>query len=111
MITLSQQLILGLLRLALRNEIVTLFATMLALGQARTKIREAFMTVKKVMMAFARLSEKGQTQNVSIEEILAHDETGHLARLPKDKLVPLLSIGATKSGWGRSPRTRSYSKY
>jgi len=69
------------------------------------------MTVKKVMMAFSRLSEKGHTQNISVEEILAHDQTGHLARLPKDKLVPLLSIGATKSGWGLSPRTRSYSKY
>ena len=69
------------------------------------------MTVKKVMMAFSSLSEKGHTQNISVEEILAHDQTGHLARLPKDKLVPLLSIGATKSGWGLSPRTRSYSKY
>ena len=69
------------------------------------------MTVKKVMMAFSRLSEKGHTQNISVEEILAHDQTGHLARLPKDKLVPLLSIGATKSGWGLNPRTRSYSKY
>ena len=69
------------------------------------------MTVKKVMMAFSRLSEKGHTQNISVEEILAHDQTGHLVRLPKDKLVPLLSIGATKSGWGLNPRTRSYSKY
>ena len=69
------------------------------------------MSVKKVMMAFARLQEAGQIDNVTVEDILAHDITGHLARLPETKLLPLLSIGATKSGWGLSPRTRSYSKY
>ena len=69
------------------------------------------MSIKKVMMAFSRLSEKGHIQDVSIEDILAHDVTGHLARLPETKLLPLLSIGATKSGWGLTPRTRTYSKY
>ena len=69
------------------------------------------MSVKKVMMAFGRLAENGQTQDVSIEEILANDVTGHLARMREEHLTPLLSIGATKSGWGYTPRTRSYSKY
>ena len=69
------------------------------------------MSIKKVMMAFTNLSEKGLIEDVTIEDILAHDVTGHLARLPDDKLLSLLSIGATKSGWGLSPRTRSYSKY
>ena len=69
------------------------------------------MSVKKVMMAFTRLSEAGITQDVTIEVLLDHDVTGHLARLPHDKLLALVSIGATKSGWGSNPRTRSYSKY
>ncbi len=69
------------------------------------------MSVKKVMMAFQRLAENGKTQDVTIEEILANDVTGHLARMREDNLAPLLSIGATKSGWGYTPRTRSYSKY
>ena len=49
--------------------------------------------------------------HVSVDDILAHDVTGHLARLREDKLLPLISIGATKSGWGLTPRTRTYSKY
>ena len=69
------------------------------------------MSVKKVMMAFAKLAEAGKTDNVKIDDILAHDVTGHLARMPETKLLPLVSIGATKSGWGLTPRTRSYSKY
>ena len=69
------------------------------------------MSVKKIMMAFTNLSEKGLTQDISITQILAHDVTGHLARMPMEKLQPLLSIGATKSGWGLSPRTRTYFKY
>ncbi|MGC6531004.1 MAG: hypothetical protein ACON4G_08275 [Candidatus Puniceispirillaceae bacterium] len=69
------------------------------------------MSIKKVMMVFSRLSEKGMIEDITIEQILEHDVTGHLARLPEDKLQPLLSIGATKSGWGLTPRTRTYSKY
>ena len=69
------------------------------------------MSIKKVMMAFTSLSEKGLIEDISIEEILAHDVTGHLARMSEEKLMPLLSIGATKSGWGLTPRTRRYSKY
>ena len=63
------------------------------------------------MMAFARLSEKGEIEDIAIEQILENDVTGHLARIQDDKLLPLLSIGATKSGWGYTPRTRSFSKY
>ncbi|MGC6517605.1 MAG: hypothetical protein ACON49_06215 [Candidatus Puniceispirillaceae bacterium] len=69
------------------------------------------MSVKKVMMAFSRLSEKGITQDVTLEMFLDHDVTGHLVRMPEEKLLPLISVGATKSGWGYTPRTRSYSKY
>ena len=69
------------------------------------------MSIKKVMMAFARLSEKGEIEDIAIEQILENDVTGHLARIQDDKLLPLLSIGATKSGWGYTPRTRSFSKY
>ena len=69
------------------------------------------MSLKKVMMAFTSLSDKGLIEDISIEEILAHDVTGHLARMPEEKLMPLLSIGATKSGWGLTPRTRKFSKY
>lgn len=69
------------------------------------------MSIKKVMMAFSKLAEEGHVEDVSIDDILAHDATGHLARLREDKLVPLISIGATKSGWGLTPRTRTYSKY
>ena len=69
------------------------------------------MSIKKVMMAFQKLADNGITENVTIDDIIAHDVTGHLARMPEEKLRPLLSIGATKSGWGHSPRTHSYSKY
>ena len=74
-------------------------------------MKEHRMSIKKVMMAFSKLAEKGHVEDVSIDDILAHDVTGHLARLREDKLVPLISIGATKSGWGLTPRTRTYSKY
>ena len=69
------------------------------------------MSIKKVMMAFARLAEQGHIQDVTLDEILEQDVTGHLARMREDKLLPLISIGATKSGWGMTPRTRCYSKY
>ena len=69
------------------------------------------MSIKKVMMAFQKLAEDDKLENVTMEDIIAHDVTGHLARMPEEKLRPLLSIGATKSGWGLSPRTHSYSKY
>ena len=69
------------------------------------------MSIKKVMMAFGKLAEEGHVEDVSVNDILAHDVTGHLARLREDKLLPLISIGATKSGWGLTPRTRTYSKY
>ena len=69
------------------------------------------MSIKKVMMAFTSLSEKGLIEDISVEEILAHDVTGHLSRMPEEKLMPLLSIGATKSGWGLTPHTRRFSKY
>lgn len=75
------------------------------------RVKGPKMSVKKVMMAFSKLAEEGHIADVSIDEILAHDVTGHLARLREDKLVPLISIGATKSGWGLTPRTRTYSKY
>ena len=69
------------------------------------------MSIKKVMMAFSRLSEKGEIEDITVEQILENDVTGHLARIHEEKLMPLLSIGATKSGWGYTPRTRSFSKY
>lgn len=69
------------------------------------------MSIKKVMMAFQKLAENDKIENVTIEDIIAHDVTGHLARMNEEKLRPLLSIGATKSGWGLSPRTHCYSKY
>jgi len=69
------------------------------------------MSIKKVMMAFQKLAENDKIENVTIEDIIARDVTGHLARMNEEKLRPLLSIGATKSGWGLSPRTHCYSKY
>ena len=42
------------------------------------------MSIKKVMMAFTSLSEKGLIEDISIEQILAHDVTGHLARMPEE---------------------------
>ena len=69
------------------------------------------MSVKRIMMALTKLSDEGLTDNVTLEDVIAHDVSGHLQRLPKDKLQNLMSIGATKSGWGYTSRTRSYSKY
>jgi len=69
------------------------------------------MSVKRIMMALTKLSDEGLTDNITLEDVIAHDVSGHLQRLPKDKLQNLMSIGATKSGWGYTPRTRSYSKY
>ena len=69
------------------------------------------MSVKRVMMALAKLTDEGLTDNITLDDVIAHDISGHLKRLPDDKLQYLMSIGATKSGWGYTPRTRSYSKY
>ena len=69
------------------------------------------MSVKRIMMALTKLTDAGHIENVTLEDVIAHDVSGHLKRLPEDKLQYLMSIGATKSGWGYTPRTRSYSKY
>ena len=69
------------------------------------------MSVKRVMMALTKLTDEGMTENITLDDVIAHDMSGHLKRLPEDKLQYLMSIGATKSGWGYTPRTRSYSKY
>jgi len=69
------------------------------------------MSVKRIMMALSKLTNEGRTENITLDDVIAHDVSGHLKRLPEDKLQYLMSIGATKSGWGYTPRTRSYSKY
>lgn len=69
------------------------------------------MSLKRIMMIFSILRDEGRDHNISIDDILAQDKSGYLKRIPQDKLRPMISIAATKSGWGLSPRTHKYSKY